>query len=296
MDKPEENMEQKPLKKIDSPLYNYFEALYMSFYSPELYVDVSKRWRGLGLLYLLLLLAILCIPLSIQGIQNFNKYFEEELIGPLRSLPTLYIRNGEVSLDYPEPYFVNNKRGEPVIMIDTKYTQDDFPEKYPTLNFIITKNRMMFRTPDPSGAMNPKSNVSGKSIYVQDIDPNVNEVFSGKTWVENTGILKLKIIGMVLVYPMMVFGFFGRLLVFLLALALLGQLFARVFHNTRLKFTESSRLLAVASTPMMLTLLVVFLLGINFKLIAVIYLVILSVYYFFAVQAVKKDRGKVVLL
>ncbi len=46
------------LKPIDAPAYGYWKALYMSFYSTRLYVDVGKRWRGIGLLYLLFFVVV----------------------------------------------------------------------------------------------------------------------------------------------------------------------------------------------------------------------------------------------
>lgn len=281
------------LKTIDSPLYSYLEALYLSFYSQPLYVDVSKRWRGFGFLYLLLVVAILCIPLTIQAIQAFNKYFEDELIYPLKNIPTLYIRNGEVSMDYLEPYFVKNKKGQPVVMIDTTIKNDEFPEEYPSLNLLITKNKVMIRTPDPFATMDYKN--MRDNVYIQNIDENTNEVFSGKKWVESAGLFKLKYISMSLIYPTMVAGFFVRLAIFLLILGLLGQLFAKVFHHIKLTYRESCRLLAVSATPLFLIVILTYFTGINFYFLSIVFLAILAGYYFYAVLAVKRDRGKVVL-
>lgn len=282
-----------------SPLYKYWEAIYLSFFSKELYVDVSKRWKGFGFLYLLMLVAILCIPFAIKGVQNFNQYFEEELVSPLRQLPTLYIRNGEVSLDHPVPYFVKNKEGKPVVMIDTRKDINSFPTEYPSLNFLITKNKMFFRTPDPAKFFNETPTTSyanNKNIYVQNIDTEDNEVFSGKQWVDNTGILKIKLLGQFLIYPTMLFGFFGRLVVLLLVFALLGQLVSKYFYSTKLTFKESSRILAVALTPTMAAVILVFILNISSSWLSLLYVITLTAYFSFACIAIREDRSKVVPL
>lgn len=288
----------KDLRPIDLPLFKYWEALYLSFYSKALYVDVNKRWKGFGFFYLLMLTAILCVPVAIKGIENFSQYFEQELVSPIKHIPTLYIRSGEVYLDDPQPYFVKNKEGKPVVMIDTTKEFNEFPEEYPSVNLLITRNKMFFRTPDPAvffNQMTADTQKPTKTIYVHDLDEMDTEVFSGKDWIETAGIARLKLLGQVLVYPIMLFSFFGRLLVFLLVFAFLGQLVSRYFYSLKLTFRESSRLLAVASTPTMATVLLAFVFNIHFNLLSLFYVIILAMYFSFAIIAIKNDRGKVVI-
>ena len=47
--------------------YSIFHPLVLSFFSKSLYRDVGKNWRGTGLLYLLLIIALLWIPSTDQG-------------------------------------------------------------------------------------------------------------------------------------------------------------------------------------------------------------------------------------
>lgn len=42
--------------------YSVFHPLYLSFFSKSLYQDVAKNWKGTGLAYLLLLLALAWVP------------------------------------------------------------------------------------------------------------------------------------------------------------------------------------------------------------------------------------------
>ena len=46
---------------MEKPRYKLFQPLFLSFYSAALYRDVAKRWRGTGLAYLLMLLALSCL-------------------------------------------------------------------------------------------------------------------------------------------------------------------------------------------------------------------------------------------
>ena len=68
------------LRPLDAPIYNYWQALYRSFYSGRLYIDVIKRWRGFGALYLLLAISLASIPLSLRIMVDFNHYFEKKMI------------------------------------------------------------------------------------------------------------------------------------------------------------------------------------------------------------------------
>jgi len=91
------------LKPIDTPVYRYWAALYKSFYSRNLYVDVGKRWHGLGILYLLLAIVLFSIPVALKTSLNLGRSFEEQLIDPLNQLPILYMQNGELTFDKPMP-------------------------------------------------------------------------------------------------------------------------------------------------------------------------------------------------
>ena len=64
------------LKNIDSPNYTYWQALYKAFYSWWLYVDVGKRWKGYGFLYLLLAVAVFSMPVSLKAIFDLKRSFQ----------------------------------------------------------------------------------------------------------------------------------------------------------------------------------------------------------------------------
>ena len=54
--------------------FGLLRAIWLSFYSPELYRDVARNWRGFGLLYLTVLLALSWLPTPVQwfsGLRDF---------------------------------------------------------------------------------------------------------------------------------------------------------------------------------------------------------------------------------
>ena len=75
------------LKPIDKPAYSYWSALWKSFYSRRLYVDVGKRWSGFGILYLLLVIALLSLPFYLRVLQSVNQSFQEQIIEPSVKIP-----------------------------------------------------------------------------------------------------------------------------------------------------------------------------------------------------------------
>ena len=69
-------------------------AIWMSFYSADLYRDVGRNWAGSGVLYLTLLLAICWLPTAVRthfGLQRFAATEGERIAA---KLPEISIKNG----------------------------------------------------------------------------------------------------------------------------------------------------------------------------------------------------------
>lgn len=100
--------------------YTHFHALVMSFYSKALYRDVAKNWRGVGLLYLLLLLAICWIPATYQLHKNWQYFMAVEAPPVIAQMPSLTIVKGEAAIKESVPYFIKYTNSERVLgIIDT---------------------------------------------------------------------------------------------------------------------------------------------------------------------------------
>ena len=282
------------IRIIDAPMYRYWQALYMAFYSSRLYVDVAKRWRGYGVLYLLLVLVIALIPLSARIIFEFDRYFNEQMILPLEALPPLYVQNGEVAFDKPMPYLIKNKTGDIVAIIDTTGAVKKINSTYPKLNFLITKDTLYFRPPKSQIFALNTTPTSGDDVYAQPLGKGSNEVFVAKDWVRSSGLLNLKLMTEILVYPVMTMFVFGLYTIFMLTLAFIGQLFALIVFKFPITFKDACRLFLVASTAQVFVFFVLLAANVVFAGIGILYVALIAVYFNYAVFSVKRESKKMV--
>ncbi|KGP63903.1 hypothetical protein EP47_07140 [Legionella norrlandica] len=286
--------EKKKLKPIDTPIYGYWSALFMSFFSKRLYVDVAKRWRGIGILYLLLAITVSSIPLSLRVAFDFNKTFNQQIIMPLSKLPTIYVQNGKVIFDKPMPYLIRNDRNQVVIIIDTTGKIEKFSNEYPDLNILINKNNIYFRLPTPELlGMSQTTKNTGVPI-VQPLDKGMNTVFDGKKIIQDNAVSGLKYASQLLIYPVVVTILYSITVVVLLAIAFLGQVFSKVFFSFSLSFMKSSRLLMVAATPMLVVLAIMLAFNLVFPGLGVILLTLMIAYYSYGVYSFRGESRQMV--
>ncbi|MBA2710403.1 MAG: DUF1189 family protein [Tatlockia sp.] len=283
------------LSTIDRPIYRYWQAIYHSFFNPRLYVDVAKRWKGLGLIYLLLIIFIFSIPFALKFTAEFNQILNEKMIQPIMNLPTFYVQNGQVSLDKPMPYFVKNKKGQVVSIVDTTGVITTIDDKYPEQTILVTKDKLLLRTFKLDIPLLPDTNTAQESkILTYPFDKQSNTVFSGEEWVKTSKINNLKYFVGIMIYLIFALVAFGCFLVFILALALMAQFIAKLFFKISLSYKQSCRLLIVSMTPFML----LFWLMLAFRYISTTYNFFLPlttfIYFCFAVLAVKRESHKLV--
>lgn len=284
----------KSLRPIDKPFYHYWQALYHSFFNNRLYVDVGKRWKGLGIGYLLFLMFVVTLPFSLRVIIDFNRFFMEDLVQPLQQLPKLYIQNGTVSLNKPMPYIIKNKQNQVVAIVDTTGTVNTIDGSFPFLTVLITKDKLFYHFPSPQFFFNTNAVQNpANPVYVYSFKKESNTVFVGSEWVKSSSILNLKRFFAILIYPTVVFIFFAFFLVILLALALLGQLAAKLLRFT-ITYQQSCRLIMVSATPFMVVLWILLVLGWFSNRIGFFMPLLLILYFCFAVIALKQESQKLV--
>jgi hypothetical protein len=286
----------KQARLIDVPHYKYWQALYMAFYSSRLYVDVAKRWRGFGCGYFLLMLSILVLPMAIKIMLDFNHYFDEQVILPFKMTPEIYIQNGQCSFDKTMPYFIRNPQGDIVAIIDTTGKITTIDNTYPKLTILITEHQLVYRAPKFHLFFLDSPIAFDNQIQVSPFEPDANEVFEGDDWIKYSHIMVFKWFTLFIIFPVITMFLFGLSFSFMLAFALLGQVFAHVILRFDLRFQTTCRLLAVASTP--LFSVVLNLLSMNFlvKGQGLFFIALLAVYFSYAVLRVKHESKKMVLL
>jgi hypothetical protein len=282
------------LRVIDAPLYRYWQALFMAFYSRRLYVDVAKRWRGYGILYVLFVVALLCFPLSARITYQFDRYFEEKVMSPLKALPVLQIQNGNIVFENPMPYVVKNNSGKIVAMIDTTGGTKDMSALSPDLTILFTKNKIFFRPPTLQLFFYTRHTGKGNDVYVQELNKDSNEIFVPKDWALSSGILKVKWMVELLIYPLLTGFIFGIDVVVMLFLAFIGQLLSIIIFKYKMSLKDSCRLFLVAATPQMITFVLFLTASIRSPGGGFLYLVLLSVYFSYAVLSVKRESTRIV--
>jgi hypothetical protein len=213
--------------------YTYFHGLILSFFSKSFYQDVAANWKGIGYLYMAVMLTLLWIPTVIKVQRELSSFVNKDSVAITKQIPPIKIRNGVVSTDVPQPYFITNPEdGTPIVIIDTtgKYkTLEDTPAR-----MLVTKNTVV-----------AKSNTDTR-IYdlatVQSFDIDQARVDGwlamGKQWF------------LAVFYPLAVLFSFIFRAIQILVYALIGLAFATMLH-VKLDYKTLMRLAAVAITPVL---------------------------------------------
>ncbi|HEX9425065.1 MAG TPA: DUF1189 family protein [Pyrinomonadaceae bacterium] len=214
--------------------YSIFHAFVLSFFSKSFYQDVGQRWRGTGLAFLLVVLALVWIPTTIKLHWTLSRFVKDYAPRITKQIPAITISNGKVSTDVPTPYFINDPdTGTPMIIIDTtgQYESlDNTPAKVLlTRSKIMTQQRAETRVYDLSDV---------KSFYVDHVQVEGWLAF-GARWFA------------LVAYPLvLVFSFIFRTIQVLIY-ALFGLVFASLL-NAKLSYQTLMRLAAVSLTPVLL--------------------------------------------
>ncbi len=285
-------MQKKLAHPVNSPVYNYYRALYLSFYASRLYIDVVKRWQGFGLRYLLIVIVIGAVPLSSRIIVEFNDFFDEQILLPVKALPTLAIKQGNVLFNKPMPYLIKNKAGQVISVVDTTGTITKINnDTYPQLKVLLSKNEIFFRPPSFKQFLNQTTSSTANRIYSHVFSTPINGIFEGEHWIKTSGISKLNTLMIVLIFPSVVLFYWAIFSALILFISTLWQLCSDVLLGVKLKFKESCRLLSVSSTPMIAFFFLIRTPNIIFRGLGFIYFILLISYFFYAMLSVKRDKA-----
>lgn len=279
------------IKPIDQPDYTYWQALYLAFFSPRLYIDVIKRWRGFGFLYFSLLILIISIPWGIHYTRVFLQYMDEEIIYPFKQMPLLVIQNGQASIDKPQPYFVKSKTQQPAIEINTTIDKQQFSADKSSVFLLITKNGFYFRAPSINLSALPIDNqLKSERILSKDsFQKNQNEVFDGAEWVKQSGIQSMRTKGIFLIFPLILGVFWGLYFVVGIMLASMGRIISTVILKYKIGYIDSFRLTWVASTAPIFVINLLTFLGVRLSGAGLYYFILVAVYFSIAILCVKRE-------
>jgi len=100
--------------------YSNVRALLLSFYSRDLYREVARTWKGAGLLYQLLIMALATLVVAIRLHVVIAHFHEGPAQGVVAQIPGITIAHGVVSVDAPTPLTIRDpKSGKALAIIDT---------------------------------------------------------------------------------------------------------------------------------------------------------------------------------
>jgi hypothetical protein len=204
----------------------------LSFFSAELYRDVARNWRGIGVSYLLLLMALTWLPPIIRGHIGFRRFARDQAPAVIDQLPTLTIQGGVVSIKEPEPYVVRDpESGRAIIYIDTTGEFADEKDAREAM-VLVSRSTMEVRQKNKT-EVHDLSNVDG--VY---LDKEI-----ARRWLNGFATVFGPVAYVSVVIWSLIWG-----IIRLLLYALIGLIFVSAF-NARLDFAALMRLAAVAMTP-----------------------------------------------
>ena len=215
--------------------FGLLHPLVLAFYSPPLYQDVARNWRGITFLYLLLVLALSWLPGMFSMQKGLSGFVTKDAPEGLKQFPRISIINGEVTTDVETPYSIKDpESGKTFIIIDLtgEFTSLEGTEAKMLLTrnqLIAQKSTMETRTYDLSG---------------------IKEFTIDRTRIE--GWLQLARTWLVtLLFPFVLLFSYCYRLFQVFVYGLIGLIIAKLL-KTPLAYMASVRLAIVAITPMLI--------------------------------------------
>lgn len=219
-------------EKKTTGIYSTLQALYLSFYSRELYQDVARNWKGRCLPYLFFILMIFWVPEIMNMHRTISDIIAEDGPQYVEQTPVITIAKGAASITEEMPFMIFNKKDNtPFAIIDTtgKTSSLDNSPAY----VLITKHMLFIRIAEKEVQSLPLSNLGDQTITRKVI----------YDWIE---LAKSLLIAML--FPLLLLISFGFHIIQVIFLSLLGGNIAKYF-NVSLDFKALMRLSAVSFTP-----------------------------------------------
>lgn len=248
--------------------YSLLHAPLLSFFSKDLYNDVAQNWKGIAALYLLLLLAFCWIFETWAVNIKVSQSIANETPPFIEQIPEITIKDGNVSINEPEPYFIYYPETQDIIaIIDTtgQYDSLDNTEAY----LLLTKNKLIGRE-------------SETETRVYDLS-QIDNFFLDQVIINKFVSIFESYFPFVFYIFAVIFSFIFRL-VLVLMYGAIGLLFCKI-ANVKLDYQALMRLAVIASTPVIILDTVLEVSNINIPLFWLISFAITTFYLYFGVRA-----------
>lgn len=284
----------RALRLVNQPFYRYWQALYLCFYSPRLYIDVAKRWHGLGLCYALFVLSIFLIPISTKYTLRFYDYVYHDFFEPFTRVPAIKIEHGRASFDIKMPYYIKNKQGKILIVLDTTGDIKQFNRtNYPDLIALFTNKDCYFRDPVSTFIRHNQKVTYENTLETLSFSQLPDGQFDLGHWIAHqTDLMRIIYALLFSIYPFFVWTSWGIIVTLILALTFVGQVTSYLLFRFKLSFKVACRLMMVASTPAMFIFFILKMFALTYSGINLYCTLIAYTYFCFAALAVRRDSYK----
>ncbi|MDB5172601.1 MAG: hypothetical protein JWN51_1374, partial [Phycisphaerales bacterium] len=253
--------------------FGAFSALVLSFFSPGLYRDVARRWRGFGFWYLVMLMFLTAIPIAVKAHYSFQKFVKDEATPLFQTFPDISMANGKVSIAEEEPYLWRDlKTGQVILYVDT------------TDAFDLPEGRNAAMRLGKSTIAMKQANGQTQTNDLTPLQPfHVNKATAQNALDRFAPVAGPVVFGVVFIFP--VIGHLIQILIY----AVIGLLICLMF-NAQLSFGALMRLAAVAITPAILLSTGLSMAGVSLPAEGLIFFVIEMAFLGFAVKANGEER------
>lgn len=245
--------------------YKFFQALGLAFFSKPLYRDVAQNWQGRGFLYILFLVVLLTLA-SVFSYFSARTAFIAAIQPMIMQLPTITIENGQASIDKPEPYYIKDKDGKDVMIIDTSGKVTNFENT--TAEVLLTKTEGLVK----------RSSSVPESFSLSKVKNGVYD--------QQTINRAIKYASFGFIFAFVIFIFLWRWLRGILAVLILAAV-GKLLTHTILPYPTLSRIAAVASTPAIILAIVLELFHFSIPFIVLAYIALTVFYFFYGIEANK---------
>lgn len=248
--------------------YLILQAIPLSFFSGDLYRDVARSWRGIGLAYLLLVVSLLTVTVVIRMQIGVDAFARGEARRFVDQVPRIVIRHRVVEVDAPMPLVISDsKTGTEVAIIDTtrQVTSLDGLEA----RVLMTRDHIYYRK---SAAETRMFALSGVKDFTVDSARARRWLGVFSTW------------SAMIAAPFVFIGLACFRLLQQVLLAAVGLLAGRMV-GASLDFSAHMRLAAVALTPALLIEPVLDVLGAKRPWWGLVWIALALAYVVFAVRA-----------
>lgn len=248
--------------------YSAFQALYMAFYSGDLYQDVLRRWHGVGAGYLLLLVVLSWLPLLVKVQVGFSDFVRNDAPKFLEQIPPITIDKGKVSTPVETPYFIKDPdNGREMAIIDLTGTITSLEGR--DAKILVLPSKVLARQ---------------SAMEVREYDLSQVQHFEITKEKVQDWLQTFKNLFLVVVAPFAMLGGYIYRILQLLLYAAIGMGFASI-NKLKVEYGDMMRLTAVAVTPAILINAVYDLAGKGVPMWSLICLGIALCYLFFAVKS-----------